>query len=177
MRYVSLKQNTGDTKAPTQGDAQSLMTNMSEVWSQCNVKFVLDDYQAPVAADVNLRYNPADQSDLDTMRTAYDDGKHAVFVATGKWNRSGGDLGNDGSNGWSTIPGMSPSGTVVEAPVNTNTLLISHEAGHLFGGLMHVTGSSQLMNHFVSPQTTSLSSSECKEARAAVQKSYMAWIR
>ena len=176
-RYVALKADASDTSVPTQEDAQTLMANMSAVWAQCNVKFILDEYLSPVAGDVNLQFNPPNQSDLDAMRLAYDDRKHALFVATGKWDRQGGDLGNDGSNGWSTVPTMSPQGTVVEAPVAKNTLLVSHEAGHLFGGLLHVTGSNELMNHFVSPQTTYLTQSECKDARAAVQKNNMAWIR
>ncbi|MBI3554816.1 MAG: hypothetical protein HY074_00970 [Deltaproteobacteria bacterium] len=176
-RYVSIKEDASDTNAPTEEEAKTLMANISAVWAQCNINIVLDDYQAPIASERGLLYNPPNQSDLDAMRSAYDDGKHALYVASGKWDRQNGNLGNDGSNGWSTVPPMKPSGTVLEQPVAKNTLLVSHETGHLIGGLQHVTGSDQLMNHFVGPQNTKLSQSECKEARATLQKNNMAWIR
>ncbi len=176
-RYVAVREDDSDNSVPTHDDAQTLMTNVSAVWSQCNVRFILDEYLSPVADGTKLLFNPANQSELDALRAAYDDGTHIVYIATGKWNRKGGDLGNDGSNGWSTVPGMNPQGTVIEARVAKNTLLVSHETGHLFGGLLHVNGSDQLMNHFVTPQTTRLSQSECKDARATVQKYNMAWLR
>lgn len=176
VKYVALKNATSDAPSPTKEEVVTLLQNMSNIWSQCNIRFELDDYSAPVASAENVLYYPSNQSDLEDMRTRFFDGNHALFVKSGAWNRSG-DLGNDGSNGFSTVPPANPEGTVVEESVAKIPLLNAHETGHLIGGLGHTTDSTMLMNHFVSPSTTNLTESECNDTRSAMQQYHSSWIR
>ncbi|MBI3542976.1 MAG: matrixin family metalloprotease [Deltaproteobacteria bacterium] len=176
VKYVALRNSAGDAPSPTQDQVVALFQNMSQVWSQCDIQFRVEAYSSPVASADGQPYYPANQSDLEAMRGKYDDHAHALYVRSGTWNRSG-DLGNDGSNGFSTIPPSNPEGTVFEQSVQTATLLLAHETGHLIGGLGHLSDSTSLMNHFVSPTNTQLSQWECDDTRAAMRQYHAAWIR
>lgn len=176
VKYVALKETSSAAASPTQAEVETLLENMSKLWVQCNIKFVLEAYETPVASENGLDYYPANQSQLDAMRSKYDDRKHALLVKTGLWNRSG-DLGADGSNGFSTLPPDNPEGAVFEDWVATNALLISHETGHLLGGLDHTSDTTNLMNHYVTTSTTKLSQDQCEEARSAMQSAHAGWIR
>jgi hypothetical protein len=174
--FVALKPDANTAASPTQAEATTLFQNISAVWSQCDIQIVVEEYSSPVASDVGLAYNPANQSQLEDDRTKFDDGKHALYVKTGTWDRSG-DLGADGSNGWSTLPPSTPEGTVFEEPVDQNVLLLAHESGHLIGGLGHVTDTTNLMDHFVTTDTKLLTPDQCAQMRAAIQQYHQAWTR
>jgi hypothetical protein len=174
--YVALKPDANTAASPTQAEVTTLFQNISAVWSQCQIQIVVEEYSSPVASAVGLAYNPANQSQLEDDRVKFDDGRHALYVKTGTWNRSG-DLGADGSNGWSTLPPSVPEGTVIEESVDLNTLLIAHESGHLIGALDHTTDPTNLMNHFVTTDTKLLNASQCAAMRATIQQYHQAWMR
>src|SRR5581483_728913 len=101
----------------------------------------------------------------------------ALYVSTGPWNHSG-DLGS--SNGYSTLPGAGggyAEGTVLEDWVSTNTLLVSHETGHLIGGLAHTTDPTNLMNHMVTNQTTQLTPDQCNQTLTALKSDHPEFLR
>lgn len=176
VKYVALQPDAATAASPTQAAVQDVVKNMSAAWAQCEIEFILEEYVPAVAGDLGLDYTPANHSQLDAMRSKFDDGKHALFVKTGTWDRSG-NLGYDGSNGFSTMPGSDPEGIVFESQVATSKLLLSHEAGHLVGGLDHTSSTTNLMNHFVTSATTMLSDSQCESARNTAWDYHSAWIR
>lgn len=176
VKYVALKASTDQAAKPSREAVQTLVSQMNQIWSQCQVQFVLEQYETPVADDAKVLYAPSDLSDLEEDRRIFDDGKHALIVKTGTWDRSG-TLGDDGSNGWSTMPPSSPEGLVVEEPVGVNPTLVTHESGHLVGGLDHVSDETNLMDHFVSPDSRTLTANQCADARDTIERHHKAWLR
>jgi hypothetical protein len=179
VKYVVLKQQPAAAANPTSSQVVTLLDSISKIWAPCEIRFVLDEYGAVAIDDYRLQYNPANQADLDTYRAAFDDGNHALFVETGTWNRSG-TLGNDGSNGFATMPSSNPDipeGIVFEQGVATNPSLLAHELGHLVGGLDHTGDTTNLMDHFVSPRSTTLTPDQCNQARRTISSYFQDWTR
>lgn len=174
VKYVALKNSASDAASPTLDQVKTLMTNLSSIWAQCNISFALETYETPVASDDGVDYNVGTFSGMEEMRSKYDDGKTALYVKTGMWNRSS-DLAGDGSQGYSTMPPTSPEGIVLQQDVATHSLLVAHETGHLIGSLDHTSDSSNLMDHYVS--STNLDENQCDDARAIMKKYHAAWIR
>ncbi|MEW6057856.1 MAG: hypothetical protein AB1540_14710 [Bdellovibrionota bacterium] len=176
VKYVALQSEATSAPTPSKASVEALIQNMSNAWAQCDIRFVLEEYIAPVASAHGVDFTPANHSQLYDLRREFADSRRALFVKTGTWDRSG-NLGSDGSNGFSTMPGTEPTGVVFESRVATSTLLLSHEAGHLIGGLGHTTTSTNLMNHYITSSTTRLTSSQCDYARDTLVDHFSSWLR
>jgi len=176
MKYVALRSSESEAAYPTQSQVESAVERINAIWAQCDIVFKLETYESPVASASGLAYMPANLSQLDTFRSEFGDGKSALFVKTGTWNRSG-TLGNDGSNGFSTIPPAYPEGIVMETRVAESALLLAHEAGHLIGGLGHVGTATNLMNHYITTSTTKLTTGQCTTARNTIRNYHSDWLR
>lgn len=174
VKYVALKEKASDPDYPTRDQVVVLLENMSKkAWYQCDIRFMLETYQAPVVGDLGLIYNPSTFEHLSAARSEFDDRKTALFVKTGAWNHSGA-LGSN--NGYSTLPPANAEGWVVEDHVAESTMLNAHETGHLIGGLYHTSGSN-LMNPLVASSNTSITVAQCEQTRANMKKYHSAWLR
>lgn len=175
VKYVALRPDANTAASPTKEEVTTLLANIAKVWSQCDIRFALESFESPIAADDGLSYYPANHWQLDDMREKYDDNLRLLLVKTGVWNRNG-DLGYDGSNGFSTLPPAGAEGAVFEKGVATSTMLIAHEIGHLIGGLGHTSGTN-LMNHFVSAGNVYMTTSQCDYTRNTIKRYHPEWLR
>ena len=165
LRYLAFKDPRQGKAVIDESAVARMVSRMNQVWAQCQVSFRLDDYAALDPARYGARFNPANFAELDRLREATRDTRYLTMISTGKWDRSG-DLGDSGSNCYSSFPSDSADGIVCEARVAANPLLHAHEAGHWLN-LKHTKGR-DLMNHFVGATNDVLTHDQCVLARSAI---------
>jgi hypothetical protein len=153
---------------PTLDEAGAIadLLEVNQLWSQCNIGFQIENYNVVRAEDQNLNYQPANLSELNTIRNAFDNNSSLLIVITGAWNRTG-TLGSSGANAWANMPGSGIYGVVMEKPVATYPNIMAHELGHYLN-LDHTSNASNLMNPVIYSTSTQLSTSQCQAARSAV---------
>lgn len=173
VKYIALKDTAGAADSPARADVETMLAKVSSVWAQCDIAFFLAKYETAVADDYGIDMTPSSFSALREVRQVFDDGTYALVARVNDFVNSS-ELGT--SNAYSTMPGSEPEGIVVEKVSQTSHMLMAHEFGHLIGGLGHTTGTN-LMNHFVSPSNTPLTSSQCAKARATIESYHSRWLR
>ncbi len=180
LRYLEFR-NPKDGKTATDAPgANAMVTKMNAIWSQCGLGFRLEEYEAIDPQQYGARFHPTSYAELDRLRVATENKRYLTMIGTGSWNRKG-DLGNSGSNCYSSFPADAADGIVCEARVATNATLHAHEVGHWFNlkhtndpnsdGVADTNGSNSehdLMNHLVASANTVLTPGQCARARAAV---------
>jgi hypothetical protein len=144
----------------TQDQVNRVITGVNTLYSQCNIHFQLESYQAADPAQYNLDYNTGTMDAMDKIRAPFDSEKSLVVVNTGSWDH--GAMGP--ANAWTAMPGQAPSGAVLEGPVADNANIVAHELGHYLN-LDHVSDQSNLMNPIIYTDSTQISSSQCDEMR------------
>ncbi|MBC7692241.1 MAG: hypothetical protein H7222_10770 [Methylotenera sp.] len=164
LRYVVYRDQSGQAVVSSE-QASTVVQEINEIWKQCNLSFVLDEYAAINPPDYGLSYQTANLSELTTIRNRLNQGHSLLTVTTGTWNRSG-TLGGTGANAWTAMPGGGPYGAVFERPVGTVSNLIAHELGHYLN-LDHVNDSNDVMNPIIYGKSLALSESQCSNARSA----------
>lgn len=181
VHYVAFKDSAG--AVISEATAKQMLGEASQKWAQCNISFALEKYDAIDPSSIGAQISPANYSELDFMREKLQTNSDLLVIATASWNRSG-DLGNTGSNCFSSFPGDEAEGIVCEAGVLTNSLLLSHEVGHWLN-LIHTddpnadyvddttaaNASVNLMSHFVSPSNNQLTPGQCARARSSIADS------
>jgi hypothetical protein len=179
VRYLSFTDSNG-TAVVNQGEVQEAMDYASRIWAQCGIGFRLENFQEIQAESIGTRFNPANYSELDQMRINTQQDTDLIFIATGKWNRSG-TLGSSGSNCFSSFPGDEAEGIVCEKSSAASPTMIAHEVGH-WVDLRHTNSPStdgvddtnagnvgnNLMDHFVGPSNTEMTRGQCARARSAI---------
>jgi hypothetical protein len=144
---------------------RTVLDGVNTLWAQCDISFTLDQYSSIDPSDYGLAATPSTMGELSTIRGQFVESNSMLLVYTPNWYGSVAV----GANAWSTMPGTDPSGAVFEAMVATNERIAAHEIGHLLN-LDHVSDQTDLMSHFVGPDTQRLDQDQCDEARrAAVQ--------
>lgn len=164
LKYVAYEDSTG-TPTISRAKADLVLEEMNALWSQCNLSFVIEEYAQVNPAAYNLAYQTANKADLTTIRQTFQDDHTLLVVTTGTWNRAG-TLGYDYANAWTTMPGSSISGAVLEKPVAANSNLIAHELGHYLS-LDHVGDQYAMMNPTIYSYSENIYQSQCNEARQA----------
>lgn len=172
IKYVALKASETST-IPAKSDIETMLAKASQLWAQCDIGFYLAKYENFLASTYGVNLNPASFAALRTTRAAFDDGMYGLIARVENFNDSS-ELGT--SNAYSTMPGTEPEGIVVERVSQTSSMLLSHELGHLVGGLDHTTGTN-LMNHFVSAANTTLTAAQCEAARNTIRNYHSRWLR
>lgn len=182
VHYVSFKDATSRPLID-ESTVRKVVADMSSAWRQCRITFDLEKYDAIDAPSIGVNSNPANYSELDAMRMKLQTDSDFLAIATASWNRAG-DLGRTNSNCFSSFPSDRASGTVCEAKVLQNSLLLSHEVGHWLN-LYHTENPSSdyvddttannvttnLMNHLVLPENRDLTRGQCERARASIAQS------
>ncbi len=176
IKYVALRSDTNATVAPTRREIEQLVTEMSHLWSPCHLRFVLEEYITPYAAELDVAFNPGNSAERYRLRERFTDRKRAVYIVTGRWDRAR-DSNDNGSNAFSSVPGDGPQAIVLENGVARSHRLLSHEFGHLGGNLDDTNGADDLMNHLVSATNTKISQEECVQVVGNLRRFNAEWIR
>ncbi len=181
VNYVVYRDPTSEEPVVSAAEAISNIEVMNSRWETCGIAFQIDRFQEVFAADYNLAFHTANNSELTAIRrAAFADTSSPIdsllVVTTGSWNRSG-SLGATGANAWAQMPGGSgPFGVVLESTVGTYPNLIAHELGHSLN-LDHGGGSGNLMNPIIYTTSTQLTESQCETARAAANRYWPGALR
>jgi len=167
LKLVSYTQSGVDSI--TQAQALAMMAGVNQVWTQCNIGFQLEQYEAVDPTTQGLAYNTNWESDGDTVRRTFNDGTSFLVVAVG--SLSGSTIAVSEEAG-----GASVYGTLVEKLFATNPLTVGHELGH-YQGLYHVSDSTNLMNPYIGANTEQLTSSQCDTARSTDYAEWQSMMR
>jgi hypothetical protein len=165
LKYV-VYNDSKDTPVVNQQEAIANIKSINSVWNQCNVAFQIDQFLPVDPRDYGLVFNTANYGDLEDIRHEFEDDSTLLVVTTGNWNRNG-SLGSTGANAWANMPGNDTLGVILESAVGTYPNLIAHELGHYLN-LDHYSSSANLMNPIIYDTSSQLTSSQCNEARSAI---------
>lgn len=157
LKLVSYVDNTTDTPTINSADALTLVQQINTVWSQCDIGFQLENYEAVDPTTVGLDYGAASESELTGIREQFADATRFLVVIAGPWTGT--------TIAWTEEGGYAaPFGTVVEDQYGHNPYTVGHELGH-YQGLFHVSDDSNLMNPYIGLNTSELTSSQCQTAQ------------
>ncbi len=163
IKYVEYVDAAGNPVL-TLDEAKRLTEAMNRLYSVCNMHFRAEVYETVQPGNFGLDYNTSQRSDLTSIRAQFDSPDHLLVVHTGSWSSA--QMGS--ANAWTTLPGSTPSGAVVEADVAGMGNLVAHELGHYLN-LLHVSSSTNMMNPVIYSNSTYISPSQCSEMRATAR--------
>lgn len=175
LKYVVYDDPSTGKPVATQADAVTNLKNLDSVWAQCDIGFQIDQYSTVNPSDYGLKFNTADASELDVIRTKFVSPASLLVVTTGAWDRSG-SLGDTGANAWTNLPGSGPYGAVIEGAVATFSNIYAHELGHYLN-LVHMPDETDLMDAIVYDSSTTLASDQCNTARATATTFWAKMLR
>jgi hypothetical protein len=144
----------------TEAALAPVIAQINHLYSQCNLKVKLEEYVQVDPTQQGLTYEEGSMDVMDKIRAPFDTDKKLVVVDTGAWNH--GNMGP--ANAWTAMPGQSPSGAVLEAPVADNGNIVAHELGHYLN-LDHVSDQSNMMNPIIYDNSTTITASQCDQMR------------
>lgn len=151
----------------TPEEASKLTREMNEVlYPQCGIYFVAEEHLAVDPAKQGLAFNTSSMSELNPIRSKFQDPSRLVVVNTGAWDHGG--MGS--ANAWTTMPGEPLAGAVIEEKVAKFANIVAHELGHYLG-LDHEADTGNLMNPVIYDTSTRLDSQQC-ETMKQVAKSH-----
>lgn len=159
LKYVSYRSSDG-VPVISEDAVRKVAGRINDIYRQCDVEFIVERYQAVDPAGLSLPYGLSSMSELPSTRQAFEDVARLVVINTGNWNH--GTLGP--ANAWTTMPGSTPSGAVLEALVAESGEIVAHELGHYLN-LDHVSDTSELMNPVIYSTSTRLTTGECAAVR------------
>ena len=163
IKYVAYQPASNAPGVIRRDQAQQVVNDVNRVYGRCGIHFTLEQYVSIAPDRVGLPFHPSLMSDLEDIRSQFDEGDRLVVITTGKWDHSGG-LGADGANAWTMMPGERLAGTVVESSVGTYSNIIAHELGHYLN-LDHYTDRANLMNPVIYRNSTGLTAPQCEMIR------------
>jgi hypothetical protein len=152
----------------TRDQAIAVMNRISQVWSQCNIGFQLETYQAIDPTTVGLSYNVDWYNTGDVVRSDFDDHSTFLVVSTGQLSGS--------TTGVTEPPGVGVYGSLIEDAYAQKELTVAHELGH-YQGLYHVNGSGNLMYAYAESDNHTLTQSQCKTARSTNYSYWQSMMR
>jgi hypothetical protein len=172
LKYVVYQDSTGTPVVTDDGTVANLEA-INDVWSQCDIAFEIENYEAVDPSSEGLLYHTSTSGQLNTVRSAFEDSRTLLVVTTGNWS---GTLGAGSANAWTMMPGGSPYGVVLEAAVASYPNIIAHELGHYLN-LDHIADSTEVMNAVIYTSSTQLTSSQCSTARSAAINYWASMLR
>jgi hypothetical protein len=166
LKLVSYSQN--GSPSLTEAQAIALVNGINQVWNQCNIAFQLEKYVSVDPTTLNLEYNTDWKANAGNVRAAFNENNSFLVVAVG--SLSGATIAV------TEMPGGGPYGTLVEQEFATNPLTVGHELGH-YQGLYHVSDTTNLMDPYIGPNTSGLSTSQCAIAHTTDAAYWQAMMR
>ncbi len=167
VKYVVYEYENGSSVV---SDAQVVenMRQINRVWAACGIAFQIDEYQKVLPRDVGLSSGSAAVNELSKIRGTLGNDNTLLVVTTHDWGTT--------KNAWTSMPGYSPYGAVLEASVGDYPNIIAHELGHYLN-LDHYDSGANVMNTMIATNSTPLTSRQCETARAAVSDYWEAMLR
>ena len=169
IHFVTYTDPTG-TPTATQAQAATIIHTMNTLWSQCDIGFQIEKYEAVDPTASGLTYGAASQNELDQIRTAYSAPSNELLaVTTGPWGTA--------VNAWTNMPGDAIYGAIMEASIVDygGGIIYAHEFGHYLG-LSHVADVSNLMDAIIYTTSTTLDASQCQTARDTANSYWTAML-
>jgi hypothetical protein len=170
IHFVTYKDNAG-TPVADEKQAAKIVAGMNRTWSQCNIAFQIDQYDAVDPTAYGLSYGAQSENELNSIRNKFSQPSNQLLsVTTGPWS--------SGINGWTNMPGGGPYGAIMEASIvdYADGAIYSHEFGHYLG-LDHVSGNQYLMSPSIYTSPNTITDSECQTARATANSDWVAMLR
>lgn len=174
LKYVAFKNQSG-AAVVDQNAAIKNVQDINKVWAQCGIAFEIGSYVAADPKASGLKYDTANNSELDDIRKAYSDDTSLLVATTGPWDRSG-TLGDTPANAWTAMPGENLYGAILEKSVGTFGNIIAHELGHYIG-LDHVSDESDLMNPVIYDDSSKLTQDQCSTAKSTISSNWQRMVR
>ncbi|OFZ23297.1 MAG: hypothetical protein A2X94_05185 [Bdellovibrionales bacterium GWB1_55_8] len=169
LRYVSYLNSAG-TPVIDEATSQKIVRRVNELYAPCDVRFFIEEYVPAIPGDLGLAYGMSSMSELDPIRSQFESQDRLVVINTGNWSAP------ESANAWTTMPGYSPSGAVLEAQVATNGEIVAHEIGHYLN-LDHVSTATNLLSPIVYKTSTVLTARQCEIVRQSAVDSWSAMRR
>ena len=166
MLAVKFVEFADDKNTPvlSRDSANVVIAEINQIYSQCQLKLTLQDYQIVTPADVGLDYSTRSMDELDGIRAPFNTAKELVVINTGPWDHAGMGV----ANAWTAMPGETLSGAVIEAPVAGDAPLVAHELGHYLS-LDHVADEGNIMNPIVYDTSKRIDPYQCLAMRQTAQ--------
>jgi hypothetical protein len=163
LKYIVYTDSSGRPSV-TSTQAAANIKVINKIWNQCNIGFQIETYHQIEPSKHHLVFSTANIGDLDEIRSTFEDPDHLLVVTTGSWNRTG-SLGHTSANAWTSLPGSTPYGAVLEASVGNFGNILAHELGHYLN-LDHLSEATDLMNPIIYDNSTQLNQDQCNSARS-----------
>jgi hypothetical protein len=170
VHFVTYKDSSGTPVASTD-QAIKIIRTMNQLWSQCNIGFEIEKYDAVDPTPSGLSYGAQSQNELNQIRDTYSQPSNELLgVTTGPWGTA--------VNAWTNMPGDGVYGAIMEASIVDygGGIIYAHEFGHYLG-LDHVSDTSNLMNPIIYTTSSALTSSLCQTAQDTAKSYWSAMIR
>jgi hypothetical protein len=170
LHFVAYKDPTG-TPTANAGQAATIIHTMNQLWTQCDIGFEIEKYEAVDPTADSLAYGADAQNQLNQIRTAYEaPANELLAVTTGPWGTT--------VNAWTNMPGDGIYGAIMEDSIvgYGGGIIYAHEFGHYLG-LDHVSDTSNLMNPIIYTTSTAINSGQCQTAKDTVHSFWAAMLR
>jgi hypothetical protein len=151
----------------TQAQAITLMDSINRIWAPCKIGFQVEQYVPIDPSSVGLSYDYS-ESELSSIRRKFQEKSSFLVALVGPWYGK--------TIAWTSMPGSSLLGTIVEQQYSNNAFTVGHEIGH-YMGLYHIKNSSNLMNPYIGTNTSGLYDSQCETARSTNMDYWTAMMR
>ena len=137
-------------------EAESLVREINEIWSPCDIAFQLEKYEAVSPAQAGFHFGNEAQWEINKIRKLWEDDSTFLVVVTGPWS------GN--TVAWTTLPGIGPFGAVLAKDAGRSAQSVAHELGH-YQGLKNSSKRYNLMSSRLEPLDRRLTQKQCEQAR------------
>lgn len=174
LRYVVYRDSQG-LPVESEEEASKKLERVNQIWQSCEIGFQMDHYFAVRPSELNLRFRTAEYSELEEIRRRLTTSKELLVVVTGAWDRQG-SIGNTWANAWTTLPGESYSGAILEGAVSGSENVLAHELGHYLS-LGHSEERASLMHPVIYLDSTQLRAEDCVAARWAISQYWEQMLR
>lgn len=163
---------TDDAGKPVlnQDQVNKLTGEMNQLFAQCHIELVSEEYQAVRPSDVGLEYGLTSMAELDPARKQFADSGRLLVINTGPWSGMG------SANAWTTLPGEELAGAVIEKDAADFAGIVAHELGHYLS-LDHESDPSNLLNPVIYKTSTHLTAQQCDAMRETARSVWTATLR
>jgi hypothetical protein len=159
VKLVSYVDSSG-TPALSQAQAVQTIGGVNAIWQPCGIGFQIEEYDAVDPTAYGLQYGSGSQNELDQIRQRFSNSSTFLVAVTGAWTGS--------YIAWTTMPGVGPYGSVLDARYASHPVTMGHELGH-YMGLDHDPNLGNVMYAIAYDTDTSVNQAQCTQAQQTDQ--------